>query len=302
MYVFIQNNNSLKIHIVHIVTYPGLKGYIFLPEQVIKRYKKVLGYLKGGTTKTQAYFKCGVDRKSIVDTAAIAELEACDNEAYKNLRGTFQRGQKLYDFAERFCQGLRLRQVDMVQDGIAGSTATLTKMTHKLRLVCKKALKMFKSKTGQRMGGRTEFIVIDESNFRHKRKYGQGRAGQTWKRKKWVFGMLAIKGQRRRPILRLVERRSRNHLVPIIRRHVRQGSTILSDEWFVDPNHGGHTQNIERAWLTYKSQIWRLRGNRTEKLLKEHLSFIEWTYWLGYEHKDGPLGCLLEDIKRYYRN
>lgn len=57
--------------------------------------------MKSGTTKTQAYFKCGVDRKTIVDTAAIAELEACDIEAYKNLRGTFQRGQKLSDFAER---------------------------------------------------------------------------------------------------------------------------------------------------------------------------------------------------------
>ncbi|XP_056101380.1 coiled-coil domain-containing protein 106-like [Rhinichthys klamathensis goyatoka] len=74
---------------------------VFLPEQAIKRYNKVLGYLKGGTTKTQAFFKCGVDRKTIADTAAIAELEACDIEAYKNLRGTFQRGQKLSNFAER---------------------------------------------------------------------------------------------------------------------------------------------------------------------------------------------------------
>ncbi|XP_042571023.1 uncharacterized protein LOC122135550 [Cyprinus carpio] len=74
---------------------------VFLPEQAIKRYKKVLGYLKGGTTKTQAYFKCGMDRKTVMYTAAVAELEACDIEAYKNLRGTFQRGQKLSDFAER---------------------------------------------------------------------------------------------------------------------------------------------------------------------------------------------------------
>jgi len=74
---------------------------VFLPEQAIKRYNKVLDYLKGGTTKTQAFFKCGVDRKTISDTAAIAELEACDIEAYKNLRGTFQRGQKLSNFAER---------------------------------------------------------------------------------------------------------------------------------------------------------------------------------------------------------
>ncbi|KAG1930514.1 hypothetical protein F2P79_022276 [Pimephales promelas] len=209
----------------------------------------------------------------------------------------------------------------MMQDGIAGSSATLSKMSQKLRLVCKDALKRFKKKTGQRMGGRTEFIVIDESNFRHKRKYGRGRVGGTWKRKKWVFGMLAIKARRRRPILRLVERRSRNNLIPIIRRHVRPGSSILSDEWrpyraltgmgyshysvnhsrfFVNPNHGGHTQHLERAWSTYKGQIWRLRGNKTEKLLKEHLACIEWTYWMGMEHRYGPLGRLLKDIRKYY--
>lgn len=226
-------------------------------------------------------------------------------------------------FVYRYCQGLRLRQVDMIQDGIAGSSATLSKMTKKLRMVCRKALRKYKRKTGQVVGGRTEFVVIDESNFRHKRKYGRGRVGGTWRRKKWVFGILAIKGDRRRPILRLIERRSRDHLIPVITRHVRQGSTILSDEWrpyrralttlgythytvnhsrwFVDPIHGGHTQNIERAWSTYKSQVWRLRGNRTEKLLKEHLTCIEWTYWLGHNHRDGPLGCLLKDIRRQYR-
>lgn len=61
----------------------------------------MLNYLKAGTTKTQAYFKCGVDRKTIADTAAIAELEACDLEAYNNLRGNFQRGHKLSDFADQ---------------------------------------------------------------------------------------------------------------------------------------------------------------------------------------------------------
>ncbi|MGL5903523.1 MAG: hypothetical protein ACRCZO_12640 [Cetobacterium sp.] len=80
---------------------------VFLPEQAINRYKKVLAYLKSGTTKTQAFFKCGVDRKTIADTAAIAELEACDKEAYDKLRSTFQKGQKLSDFAEwckEFCR------------------------------------------------------------------------------------------------------------------------------------------------------------------------------------------------------
>ncbi|KAK9972406.1 hypothetical protein ABG768_025713 [Culter alburnus] len=70
-------------------------------EQVIGRYKKVLKYLSKGATKTEAYQKCGVDRKTIVDTSAIAELEACDITAYNKLRAAFQKGQKLSDFADR---------------------------------------------------------------------------------------------------------------------------------------------------------------------------------------------------------
>ena len=58
-----------------------------------------------GATKTKAYQKCGVDRKTIVDTSAIAELEACDITAYRKLRAEFQKGQKLSDFAHR-CQQL----------------------------------------------------------------------------------------------------------------------------------------------------------------------------------------------------
>lgn len=135
--------------------------------------------------------------------------------------------------------------------------------------------------------------------------------------------MLGIKGERRLPILRLVKKRSRAHLLPIITKHVRPGSSIISDQWrayvgalsvagyshytvnhsraFVDPDNGAHTQNIERAWGMYKAQVWRQRGNRTVNLLKEHLTFIEWSYWLGKRHKYGPLGRLLKDIRQNFK-
>jgi hypothetical protein len=150
-------------------------------------------------------------------------------------------------------------------------------------------------------------------------KYGRGRFGATWRRRKWVFGMLGIKGRRRRPILRLVTKRSRRYLIPLVTKYVRQGTTVLTDRWrvymtalaqsgyvhfsvnhsqsFVNPVTGAHTQNIERAWSAYKSKVWRLRGNRTERTLKSHLSFIEWTHWLANDHKYGPLGRLLHDIR-----
>ncbi|XP_063050118.1 uncharacterized protein LOC134444872 [Engraulis encrasicolus] len=225
-------------------------------------------------------------------------------------------------FIYRFSQGLRLRQSDMVQDGIARSSRTLSKMAGSLRKICKRAMKKHARSHDQKVGGQGEFAMIDESCFRHKRKYHRGRASATWRRKKWVFGILGIRNERRRPILRLVRRRGRQNLIPIVVKHVRPGTTLISDEWrayrgalgamgythftvnhsrwFVDPNSGAHTQHLERAWLKYKSSIWRLRGNRTEKMLKDHLSVIEWTHWLGSEHRNGPLGSLIRDIRHQY--
>lgn len=100
--------------------------------------------------------------------------------------------------------------------------------------------------------------------------YDRGRVGTTWKRRKWVYGMLGLKGKRRRPILHLVKKRLRRYLTPIITWHVQQGTTIISDQWrayvdalgnhgfthftinhsrfFADPSTGAHTQNIEWAW------------------------------------------------------
>nr|XP_020464576.1 uncharacterized protein LOC109965130 [Monopterus albus] len=185
---------------------------------------------------------------------------------------------KWIHFMYRFCQGLRLRQIDMMADEIAVSSATLSKMAKKLRDVCVTAVERMRRRTGQLIGGRREFVVIDESHFRHKRKYGRGRMTGGWKRKQWVFGMLGVQHDqgRRKPILRLVEKRSRRHLVPLIARHVRLGSSIISDEWrayrilpdlgynhhtvnhsrwYVEPHTGAHTQHIERAWRSYKEQV-----------------------------------------------
>ncbi|XP_036420393.1 uncharacterized protein LOC118803949 isoform X2 [Colossoma macropomum] len=148
--------------------------------------------------------------------------------------------------------------------------------------------------------------------------YARDRVGNTWRRRTWVFGILESRGDSRRPVLRLVKRRNKQTLLPIIKQHVRPQSVIISDEWraystlsqvgyvhhtvnhsvnFVDLVTGNHTQHIERAWNTYKHEVWRLRGNRNEKALKDQLLFIEWTYWLGRKHRKGVLGRLLKDIR-----
>ncbi|KAL7398315.1 hypothetical protein ABVT39_007786 [Epinephelus coioides] len=70
----------------------------------------------------------------------------------------------------RFTQGLRLRQVDMLQEGITWSSATLSKLADKLQRVCKSGMKRMRRRGKQTVGQRAEIVMIDESKFGHKRK------------------------------------------------------------------------------------------------------------------------------------
>lgn len=58
----------------------------------------------------------------------------------------------------------------MMEDNIAGSSATLSKMAKKVREACVVAMERLKRRRGQQIGGRRQCVVIDESHFRHKRK------------------------------------------------------------------------------------------------------------------------------------
>ncbi|XP_078029032.1 uncharacterized protein LOC117250894 [Epinephelus lanceolatus] len=137
---------------------------------------------------------------------------------------------KWLEFMHRFAQGLQLKQLAMITEGIAASSRTLTKMAKVLRKVCIAALKRLR-KRGMRIGGRHRFVVIDKSKFAHKRKYHRGRCGNTWRCEwQWVFGMLEVDGNSRRPILRLVRDRTRQTLIGQIRRYIRPRTSILTDE------------------------------------------------------------------------
>ncbi|CAM4714914.1 unnamed protein product [Leuciscus chuanchicus] len=57
----------------------------------------------------------------------------------------------------------------MIEDGIAGSSRTLSSMAQKVRAICKESMKLYARRKGQMIGQPREFVMIDESNFRHKR-------------------------------------------------------------------------------------------------------------------------------------
>ena len=52
----------------------------------------------------------------------------------------------------RFSQGLQLRQIDMLQDDVAGSSRTLSTISQKLRKVCKSAIRRRERRGKQRLG------------------------------------------------------------------------------------------------------------------------------------------------------
>ncbi|XP_067449692.1 uncharacterized protein [Thunnus thynnus] len=220
-----------------------------------------------------------------------------------------------------FAQGLRRRHVDMIEDGVCGSTTSITKVYDILCFSCISAIKRLERR--KKIGGRHAFVVINESKFHHKRKYNHGRSGRTWRRThSWVFGMLEVEATLRRPILKLVRHRSRRSLLAIIWKYAVGGSHILSDCWrayntlqqqgfihsqvnhrrfFVHPQTSAHTQHLERAWHTYKEELYHYRGNLSKQSFQGSLKVIEWNYWLGKEHRHGPLGRLFHDLRKDYK-
>ncbi|KAI4803773.1 hypothetical protein KUCAC02_025421 [Chaenocephalus aceratus] len=73
---------------------------VLTPEDAISRYKRVLEAVNKGNNKTAAYRAVGVDRKTIADTAGIAELHAVNPGIYQDIRGTLKKGETLLHFSE----------------------------------------------------------------------------------------------------------------------------------------------------------------------------------------------------------
>ena len=165
----------------------------------------------------------------------------------------------------------------------------------------------------QPMGDIRLTVEIDESKFSGRRKYNRGQIRQEV----WVFGGVET-GNRNNCFLVEVPRRNRATLLPIIRRWIRPGTTIISDCWgaynclqhqgyqhltvnhtynFVDPDTGAHTNTIESTWSHAKRIL--PRTGTSKDLLSSYL--IEFMYRRKYlNHQADHFLVLLEHIARVY--
>ncbi|XP_026072614.1 coiled-coil domain-containing protein 106-like, partial [Carassius auratus] len=71
--------------------------------KVVKRYKSVLEIFKRGSNMAEAFRKYGVDRNTIVQSAAIAELAIAAPEKYAEIHEKQEKGEKLSNITQK-CQ------------------------------------------------------------------------------------------------------------------------------------------------------------------------------------------------------
>lgn len=144
-------------------------------------------------------------------------------------------------------------------------------------------------------------IEIDESLFNKKHKYHKRRGAQQ---QIWVFG--AVERHTRKAILKIVHRRDQDTLLPIIKRYIKEGSVIHSDEWraylclsdegyqHATVNHteefrsesGVCTNNIEGIWSLAKLRIKKMKGVFPDKI---ELLLAEFMYRYRYGHSNGDV-------------
>lgn len=163
-----------------------------------------------------------------------------------------------------------------------------------------------------RIGGVGAIVEIDESKF-GKMKYGRGRRVKG----NWVFG--GIERGTNKCFFRVVPKRGKDELLPVIEEWVLPGTTIISDCWraydcledegfqhlkvnhslhYVNPETGAHTNTIEAVW----SAIKRMLRNTPHKddMFDSYLFEYVWRKQHGHSMKDHVFRKFLDDVIKVY--
>ena len=165
---------------------------------------------------------------------------------------------------------------------------TMTQWYSYMREICSNHL----TRQPLKIGGPGIRVQIDETVV-SRRKNHQGRVIPP----RWVFG--GIDETTKIGFLIFVENRSSSTLRPLIKKHIREGSIIISDEWaayrgianidgmnythmtvnhsqnFVDPTTGVHTNLRENMWKNCKIKFKKILAVHTTMLT----SYIDEFMW-----------------------
>ena len=144
-----------------------------------------------------------------------------------------------------------------------------------------------------KMGGPGSVIEVDESMI-GKRKFNKGR----WVNGTWLLGFTDIHTGELRILKCPDNKRNAIALLPVIREHVKRGTTIITDCWgayndldqfgynhltvnhsdpnnpFINKKTGANTQAIESAWRAMKRRM--CRGGVSKEELGDHLCEYLW--------------------------
>ena len=129
-----------------------------------------------------------------------------------------------------------------------------------------------------KIGGPGKIVQVDESKPGGKRKYNKGRS--LGNDPDWLIGVYSTDSKQ--GCIQIVTNRNQKTCRTFLKKHVKPGSIIHSDEWkgytklqedgfmlhetvchkrnFKDPKTGAHTQGIEGIWGVTKARFKTIRG------------------------------------------
>ena len=206
-----------------------------------------------------------------------------------------------------FANGFSVTGAKTLLKGVV-SERTIIQWNSYLREICSLAL----LENDLTLGRNCSIVQIDKANIGSKRKYNRG-----YKRgiEQCIFGMLDV--TTKKCVLKLVQNRKAETLVPIIAQYCAPNSEIHSDEApmyahlndigfihrtvchtenFVSPN-GIHTNNIESFWGHLKRHFRSMNGTNNWML---SLHVDEYMYRQNNKFNGELYDILLRDIATFY--